>query len=497
MVDNLHSITKNVKIINLWGDIGEIYMREREIGIGVPNLTRPLGNALHNLGYRVQESYERLGKGVRETTGLKLTSDEDGTVNGVQFSPFYVVREPVDTDNLSQPTIIYHESLDRTPYQIDLDAKAIGVFLYQHGMSPTKIAGKDITVKIKQMSPAGSFDASGNSITLNPGGILGRLDKDLVLVNKIVGDEIKPKSVRFSNLHTKRLPHYLVTVTPERAIPFAQKLLVKVTQRDANACLRHELRHMVDYSLNSILFDISYLLPFVLGGVAGMMAAKIIADNFPVPSNLQFLEVAKDIALVITIGPFTAFITGYIFSPMEWRAYWFMDKSGKGGKWQSLITITPKETPEKRGVRRTKSNFSIAEDNWIRTAEAVFKRFNLDNRLGLSNQRDREIMFAYLAQQLMKNDDSQKNRLIRLISGLSFGANQEELTDFQQKTAEFIAQNYPSPEERNLAKTIELAINEFVAGYKSTFVQEFLQSWQARWRAEIETHNPRKITSAD
>ncbi len=59
---------------------------ERFREIDVPDTAaRHFANTLHNITYRVQDGYERLGKGVRESTGLKLISDEGGAVNGVRI----------------------------------------------------------------------------------------------------------------------------------------------------------------------------------------------------------------------------------------------------------------------------------------------------------------------------------------------------------------------------------------------------------------------------
>lgn len=114
------------------------------------------------------------------------------------------------------------------------------------------------------------------------------------------------------------------------------------------------------------------------------------------------------------------------------------------------------------------------------------------------NGVDRELALMYLAQRIVRMQIRGSSLLNRMpgVNDAREQKFQEGLRRALEETGVFVDKHYTSPEERHRARTIELAINEFVAiafpedpnkplKFPYSLTPEMYKEWGSRWRNQL------------
>lgn len=144
-------------------------------------------------------------------------------------------------------------------------------------------------------------------------------------------------------------------------------------------------------------------------------------------------------------------------------------------------------------------------------ASDLSRILKINGRLDLKKDTDRELAKMYLAQRVLRTNvyvssGFLNNAVLQALSRIfpvrgieiherSIEESNRVLNSHQETIAVFIAKNYPSPEEKRRARTIELSINELFATATTSNIQspptkfriesQPLDEWGNRWRREL------------
>jgi hypothetical protein len=258
------------------------------------------------------------------------------------------------------PIIELHPKVleDKVPYVVSVDPERCAQFLADVGMSKTQIQRTWISIrrvalinpfKVFGMDVAGAYNPLTDKITVYTDWAWKRYQRRLAIAERIAhGRErtwpFNKRDERFLNrgVRTQKLPAYLRTVDPERSIPFAERMLLKASNRRHDSVLIHETKHNLDWitpSKKPIVFASMGLKMGTLYGTAILFSLTV--GEHITPTNIGVLDsVVQQLATLAAITP--TLLAEYKIDPLEIRARNFDKANSHKPEYHSMVSLTPK-----------------------------------------------------------------------------------------------------------------------------------------------------------